>query len=310
MSASRRKRMDSQSVKSLPTVSDRPAYTVEEAGEKYVSLLGAARQVASQIIETPPRGLTGAAAYIHRASHELVSALPERGSGTGADEGAISECLGRLLTVWPDVAAGRIEGEQVFSGDPGLWKRAMTDWPMGGFARMVADFMIERDLLGGNVVELGAGVGSCSTLVAGHVTDRFVRTDLQPFLLKRQKIAGSVERYDFNDPGPWRDLDTIFSVNALHCAKDKIATLRHLLDMLRNGGVVVLGEGRPHTDDRRTPWALNPFFGLFRGWWDIGGFVPRESWLAAFKQAGFSGTGYVVRRAGRHDLGGVIWAVK
>ena len=51
---------------------------------------------------------------------------------------------------------------------------------------------------------------------------------------------------------------------------------------------MVLGEGRPHTDDRWTPWALNPFFGLFRGWWDIGGFVPRESWLAAFKQAGFS----------------------
>jgi Methyltransferase domain len=302
--------MDSQSVKSLPTVSDRPAYTVEEAGEKYVSLLGAARQVASQIIQTSHEGLTGAAAYIHRASHELVSAVPERGNGTGADEGAISECLGRLLTVWPDVAAGRIEGEQIFSGDPALWKRAMTDWPMGGFAHMVADFMIERDLLGGNVVELGAGVGSCSTLVAGHVTDRFVRTDLQPFLLKRQKIAGSVERYDFNELGPWRDLDTIFSVNALHCAKDKIATLRHLLDMLRNGGIVVLGEGRPHTDDRRTPWALNPFFGLFRGWWDIGGFVPRESWLAAFKQAGFSGAGYAVRRAGRHDLGGVIWAVK
>jgi SAM-dependent methyltransferase len=302
--------MDSQSVKSLPTVSDHPAYTVEESGEKYVSLLGAAREVALQIIQTRHEGLTGAADYIHRASQELVSAVSEPGPGTDADEGAISKCLGRLLTVWPDVAAGRIEGEQVFSGDPGLWKRAMTDWPMGGFARMVADFMIERDLLGGNVVELGAGVGSCSALVAGHVTDRFVRTDLQPFLLKRQKIAGSVERYDFNEPGPWRDLDAIFSVNALHCAKDKIATLRHLFDMLRDGGVAVLGEGRPHTDDRRTPWALNLFFGLFRGWWDIGGFVPRESWLAAFKRAGFSGAGYAVRRAGRHDLGGVIWAVK
>jgi SAM-dependent methyltransferase len=310
MSTSRRKRKDSQSVKSLPTLSDCPAYTVDEPGEKYVSLLGAARQVASQIIKTPHEGLTGAAAYIHRASQELVSAVPERGNGTGADEEAISECLGRLLTVWPDVAAGRIEGEQVFSGDPGLWKRAMTDWPMGGFARMAADLMIEHELLSGNVVELGAGVGSCSALVADHVTDRFVRTDLQPFLLKRQKIAGSVERYDFNERGRWQNLDTIFSVNALHCAKDKIITLRHLFEMLREGGVVVLGEGMPHTDDRWTPWALNPFFGLFRGWWDRGGFVPRESWLAAFKQAGFSGTGYAVRRAGRHDLGGVIWAVK
>ena len=93
---------------------------------------------------------------------------------------------------------------------------------------------------------------------------------MQPFLLKRQKIAGTVERYDFNEPGRWRDLDTIFAVNALHCAKDKAATLRHLREMLRQGGALVLGEGRPHTDARGTPWALNAFFGLFRGWWDVG----------------------------------------
>jgi SAM-dependent methyltransferase len=301
--------MDSRSVKSLPIADDRPAYVVAEAGEKYLSLLGAARDVASQIVRTPHGALTGAAEYIHRASRELA-AIPSTDGPPLPPGDAIFECLRRLLAVWPDIAAHRIEGEQVFSGDPGLWKRAMTEWPMGGFARMAADFMIEHDLLGGKVLELGAGVGSCSALVAGHVTDQFVRTDLQPFLLRRQKIAGTVERYDFNEKGRWRNLDTIFSVNALHCAKDKVATLRHLFEMLRAGGVVVLGEGRPHTDDRRTPWALNPFFGLFRGWWDIGGFVPREGWLAAFKQAGFSGAGYAARRAGDHDLGGAIWAVK
>jgi hypothetical protein len=302
--------MDSRSVKSLPTISDHPAYTVEEAGEKYILLLGAAREVALQITQTSHEGLTGAADYIHRASRELMSAVPGPSHGTGEYEGTIFECLRRLLAVWPDIAAGGIEGEQVFSGDPGLWKRAMTEWPMGGFARMAADFMIEHELLGGNVVELGAGVGSCSTMVANHVTDKFVRTDLQPFLLKRQRIAGSIERYDFNERGRWQNLDTIFSVNALHCAKDKFATLRHLCNMLREGGIVVLGEGRPHTDDRQTPWALNPFFGLFRGWWDIGGFVPREHWLAAFNQAGFSRAGYAMRRAGHHDLGGVLWAVR
>jgi hypothetical protein len=302
--------MDSRSVKSLPPVSDHPAYTVEEAGERYILLLGAAREVALQITRTPHEGLTGAADYIHRASQELVSAVPEPSHGMGAYEGAIFECLRRLLAVWPDIAAGGIEGEQVFSGDPGLWKRAMTEWPMGGFARMAADFMIEHELLGGNVVELGAGVGSCSAIVANHVTHKFIRTDVQPFLLKRQKIAGTVERYDFNEPGPWRCLDTIFSVNALHCAKNKTATLRYLFEMLCEGGVVVLGEGRPHTDDRRTPWALNPFFGLFRGWWDIGGFVARECWLMSLQQAGFSRAGYAVRRAGPHDLGGLIWAAK
>jgi hypothetical protein len=297
-------------VKSILIGDDNPAYTVEESGEDYVQLLAAARQAAARIVLTPGEGLTEAASYIHRASGELLAHVRDRGEHSLASDRAIFECLRRLVAVWPDIAARKIEGEQVFSGDPGLWKRAMTEWPMGSFARMAADFMIENDLLGGHVIELGAGVGSCSALVAGHVTARFVRTDLQPFLLKRQKIAGTVERYDFNEPGRWRDADTVFTVNALHCARDKLVTLGYLFDMLRNGGVLVLGEGRPYTDDSGTPWALNSFFGLFRGWWDIGGFVARESWLAALAQAGFSRTGYAARLAGVHDLGGVIWAVK
>ncbi len=289
---------------------DRPAYSVEEPPEPYLALLGAARQVAAHIVETSTDGLTGAASYMRRASQELLDAVPAGDRDWLAAEGAIFECLRRVVAVWPDIAARKLEGEQVFSGDPGLWKRAMTEWPMGGFARITADLMIERRLLGGKVLELGAGVGSCSALVAGHVTDRFIRTDLQPFLLKRQRIAGTVERYDFNEPGKWRDLDTIFAVNALHCARDKLATLCHLRDMLRQGGALVLGEGQPHTDADGTPWALNTFFGLFRGWWDVGGFVSRDHWLAALREAGFAGIGFAVRRAGVHDLGGVIWAVK
>ena len=297
-------------MKFLPASVDSPAYIVEDSVEDYIRLLAAARQVAARIAKTSPEGLTGAAQYIRCASQDLLDALPDEGRNTLDAEGAIFGCLRRVMSLWPDIAARRIEGEQVFSADPGLWKRAMTEWPMGGFARMTADFMIEQDLLGGDVVELGAGVGSCSALLASHVTDKFIRTDLQPVLLKRQKIAGTVERYDFNEPGPWRELDTIFSVNALHCARDKIATLGHLFEMLRNGGVLVLGEGRPHTDRRGTPWALNLFFGLFRGWWDIGGFVSRKGWIAALKESGFSNIGFAVRNAGMHDLGGVIWAIK
>ena len=294
----------------LPADVDRPAYSVEEPPEPYLALLGAAREVAEQIVKTSPEGLSGAASYMRRASQELVDAVPAGDRDWLAAEGAIFECLRRVAAVWPDIAARKLEGEQVFSGDPGLWKRAMTEWPMGGFARMTADFLNEHGLLGGKVLELGAGVGSCSALVAGHVTDGFIRTDLQPFLLKRQRIAGTVERYDFNEPGKWRDLDTIFAVNALHCAKDKPATLRHLREMLRQEGALVLGEGRPYTDARGTPWALNTFFGLFRGWWDVGGFVARNGWLEALREVGFARIGFAVRRAGVHDLGGVIWAVK
>jgi SAM-dependent methyltransferase len=294
----------------LPVNADRPACRVEESATDYLQLLGAARQVAARIVQIAPEGLTGAASYMRRTSEELLSKVPESGGDALASEGAIFECLRRVMAAWPRVAAREIEGERVFSDDPGLWKRAMTDYPMGGFARMAADFMITNRMLGGPVLELGAGVGSCSALVADHVSDQYIRSDLQTFLLKRQKIAGTVERYDFNEPGMWRDLQTIFAVNALHCARDKVATLRHLREMLRDGGALILGEGRPHTDTSGTPWALNPFFGLFRGWWDVGGFVAREDWLAALRAAGFAGSGYAVRQSGAHDLGGVIWAVK
>jgi hypothetical protein len=297
-------------LKSIPVGTDRPRYVSEDAGEKYLVLLAEARTAAREITQTPSAGLIGAAEYIHRVSRGLLAA-PAGAQPEAAPAGeAVFECLRRLLAVWPRIAARTIQGDRVFSAEPGLWKRAMTEWPMGGFARMAADFMIEHELLGGNVLELGAGVGSCSALVAGHVTEGYIRTDLQPFLLKRQKLPGTVDSYDFNEQGRWQGLDTIFAVNALHCAKDKGKTLRHLWAMLRKGGVVVLAEGRPYTDDCRTPWALNPLFGLFRGWWDVGGFVPREDWLAAFQKAGFAKMGYAIRREGSHDLGGLVWAVK
>jgi hypothetical protein len=187
-------------VPSLRIDENEPAYTVEEDDKSYRQLLCAAREAAKQIVASAPADLTGAASYIHRASRELLAKVPDTGKGAPAADGSIFECLRRVVAAWPEIAAGRMEGERVFSAEPGLWKRAMSEWPMGGFAHMAADFMIARGLLGGDVLELGAGVGSCSALVAGHVTDRFVRTDAQPFLLKRQKIAGSVERYDFNEP--------------------------------------------------------------------------------------------------------------
>src|SRR5262249_16188510 len=83
-------------VKSLPIASDGPAYVVAEAGEKYLSLLGAARDVASQIARTPQVGLIGAADYIHRASRELAAIPPPDGPPLPPED-AIFECVRRLL---------------------------------------------------------------------------------------------------------------------------------------------------------------------------------------------------------------------
>lgn len=281
----------------------------KESGDRYVQLLSGARKVAAGIIETSPIGLRGSAGYIHRVSSELANSVATDAQ-TGEVAGAAGECLQQLMLAWPKLSQGLMQGEQILADNPMLWKRAMMEWPMGSFAAMTAEFMIENKLLDGHVLELGAGIGSCSTLVAGNVGDGYIRSDLQPFLLKRQRIAGSVDHYDFNLPGHWKELDTIFAVNALHCAKDKVITLGYLFEMLRAGGMLVLGEGAPHTDNHKTPWALNGFFGMFRGWWDIGGFLSREDWLAALDKVGFRNLGSASWCAGSHDLGGVIWAQK
>ena len=275
---------------------------------RYSQLLSASRHVAASISETPATGLNGAAKYIHHVSCELIKAASTGDEWSDLQGTGILLCLQRLNSVWPLLSRGEIEGEQAIAGDLILWKRAMTEWPMAGYAKMAADFMIQNKLLSGGLLELGAGVGSCGALVADYVGEGYIRTDLQPYLLKRQKIAGSVNRYDFNLPGEWRNLDTVFAVNALHCAKNKEASLGYIYDMLCPGGVVLLGEGVPYTDSNMTPWPLNGFLGLFRGWWDIGGFIPRQLWMATMTKVGFRNVSFSPWLNAEHDLGGIIWA--
>ena len=289
---------------------DTSASVIAKDGELYDKLLAAAASVARDVADSATGNESGSARFIIEASRDLLARVRTEPAGKVPAEGAIFEGLEMFRSAWPALHSGEMEGESLFASIPGVWKRMMHEWPMGNFARMTADFLVERDLLGASVLELGAGVGSCSALLAEHVNDDYVRTDLQPFLLRRQKIRGKVERYNFDKPGEWRDLSTIFAVNALHCAADKQATLCYLKDMLRPRGTVLLGEGNPVTDGNGTPWALNPFFGVFRGWWDRGGFVPRATWLSLLQEAGFEDLGFTACRAGNHDLGGLVWGVK
>jgi len=287
-----------------------PHSLLREPGARYAALLQAARYVASEIVKQGDIGLSGSPAYIYRESRVLVDRVVDDGATSLTAAGAAFEALRLLLKKWPDIAAGRVQGETIFADESGLWKRMMTEWPLREFAQLAAWFMISHDLLGGHVLELGAGVGGCSALVADHVGENYVRTDIQPFLLIRQKIPGTVERYDFNGRGKWRNLDTIFAANAVHCAADKSLTLQYLHEMLRPGGTLVLAEGSPCTDGEGTPWAFNALFGLFRGWWDVGGYMTRADWMDAMADAGFKDLGNLQRFSGSHDLGGILWGVK
>jgi len=119
-------------------------------------------------------------------------------------------------------------------------------------------------------------------------------------------IPGKIARYDFNGPGTWTGLDCIFAVNALHCAAEPLVTLGHLRQMIKPGGRLVLVEGANPTTDAGTPWALNHLFGLFDGWWDVGGFRSLSIWKEDLKSAGFADVECQPYRAGGYRLGGIV----
>lgn len=283
-------------------------YAIDE--KAYRCLLATARSVAYEILENLPAGtLSGQSAFIVRQCRALLASVAPI-DNLDICKGAVYEALQAFRVHGAKVCLSAKTGEDIFREYPGLWLRLMREWPMGDYARMAVDFLIGHGLVGGNILELGAGVGNASILIGDHVGENYTRTDLKVSLLERLKLPGKIASFDFDKPGMWRNLDTVFAVNALHCATDKPRSIASIHKMLKVGGVLLMGEGAPVTDNRGTPWALTGFFGLFDGWWDIGGFLPRDQWLKIMDDAGFVSLGHAALVAGKHDLGGLVWGVK
>src|SRR5436190_2520742 len=284
-----------------------------ESQSRYGSLLDAAMRVARRVSSaetTKHVRNTSAAEYILQEAQRLIEferlCAGDVDAGPG-DTGSAEKALGVLADSWSDVVAERRSGEDLMRGMPGFWEELMCGWPMGVYAELAATLLKERSLLSGRVLELAAGIGNASRLVAPHVTGEYLRTDKHVALLERLPLRGAKARLDFDCPTDLGQFDVIFAVNGLHCAAHKAATLRFIYQSLKTGGSVLLAEGARTTTVEGCPWALNMFYGLFDGWWNIGGFLERREWLSLMADAGFDELGFSRYRAGRHDLGGLIW---
>jgi SAM-dependent methyltransferase len=281
---------------------------VFEDPEQYLQLVALASDVAATIAETAIDGLTGSTLYIAGEARRWVDR--PRPVTNAVLQGPAADILELLRRSWPDLCAGKTDGERLMSDNYGTWATLMRSWPMQPYANQAAQFLRSRALLNGLVVELGAGVGTASALVSQHVEGRMICTDVAPFLMRRRPASSEIVRYDFDETGPWSDVNTFFAVNALHCARNKLATIMELHRMLKPGGIVLLAESVPVTDASGTPWPLSLSFGMFKGWWDRGGLIERDAWLDMFRHAGFRESGYQRRMAGDFDLGGLVWGVK
>jgi len=189
---------------------------------------------------------------------------------------------------------------------PGFWQKLMTTPPMGDYARLCADHILSnRDICELSFLELGAGVGNLTSLIAKNMKS-YLRTDKEAKLLN-EKWQVQQEVYDFDKPAKWRDIHTVAAVNALHCAQNKRATLSYIYEILRSGGSLIFSEGQNPVLDNE-PWALNLLFGFYDGWWDRGGFLTRTEWIETLDEVGFKNINFIKMNAGVYDLGGLIWA--
>lgn len=275
----------------------------------YQDVLAAALHTAKVIRESDGRHLRGHLKFVFEEAGRLLEAYP--GSFTTPER---SETVFRIFLLlqqsWNKLATGEIRFDQLVGNEEKLWEKFMTELPLGAYGEQTAQVLKRENLLHGDILELGAGVGNTSRHLTNQVDpERYMRTDLNIKLMKEYPYPSKISLFDFNREGRWENLDLIFAVNALHCASDKCATLKNLHRMLKDGGSLVLGEGSPYPVQGK-PWALNYLCGFFDGWWDQGGFLTREEWKNHLQKAGFKNIQTEKMSAGENDLGGVIWAQK
>ena len=274
----------------------------------YIALLGRCLRIARAIINTGSIPQPGTRSeYITKQAFALCKSLKDDLDDRDI-EGINAIALDIFESNITKILDNALTGESLMQSHKGLWRKLMNEFPMNQYAILCARFLITRGILEGNVLELGSGVGNTCDLLLPYVSDNFTRSDLGGDLNARFS-KGRYMSIDFNKKLPLNALDTIFATNAIHCASDKLATVQYVFDSLKEEGSFVLAEGEPLTH-AAIPWALNMFYGMFEGWWNGTGFLSRKEWLELFKKVGFKEIGWSVLRAGRHDLGGILWGKK
>jgi long-chain acyl-CoA synthetase len=283
-----------------------------DSAEQYEEILDYARATAVKIISSPHKPACAQAAHMHNQAVALVHAQPESDREPMYPRTAAHECFDALVEFWPELADGSATGEEMMHRHSGLWKRFNTQWPLVSYAELMAEVLKAGGFLQGRVLELGSGVGNTTSLIDGLVDGEFVFSDRVPQLVERGRWQGRGVVYDLDEESPAGigQFDTIMATNVLHCVADKDKTLRRLHSLLAEDGRLIVSEGASPTTAQGTPWALDYLCSLWGGWWDRGGFRSRWEWMSMFEMAGLRPGGFSALFAGRHDLGGVIWASK
>jgi SAM-dependent methyltransferase len=217
------------------------------------------------------------------------------------------------------VAGERSPADLIARGGGRLWAAFQAHEPIcAAWARGAAAAVAPR-VAGRRVLELGAGTGGTTRLLAGALRrcEEFVVSDVRQSFLDRLAAAlpgvavrtAIVDVDDDLDP-TLGDFDVIYATNCLHVSRDVDAALAKLRARLRRGGTLVLGEGAHYSSTAPSPLSL--VLALFDGWWDAPrarpGFLQPADWLAALERAGYAVPCAQTWGDGRRQFGGVYSA--
>ena len=100
-----------------------------ESEQRYLRLLSASHEVASHIVKSELEAKSGSARFIYEMSRRLVERVDPVYNNALSSSGSIFEFLRCISGAWPQLAAGKIDGEELLAGKD-LWAAIMTEWPM------------------------------------------------------------------------------------------------------------------------------------------------------------------------------------
>jgi SAM-dependent methyltransferase len=261
-----------------------------------------------------------------QARYRLSAPLPEPDLAAARAEGLASDpsyaptyaMLDEAAAAYPKVAAGETSGERALFQKLSLWVAYFSN-SNGYYAlnnRVGAAATAARlPLAGGNVLEVGAGLGSATEALldrlAGRGCDLAAYRATEPVLAFRRRAERNLTAayrdvplafaaLDVNQPWAAQGVapgscDLVWGVNVFHLARRLDAVLAEARTALAPGGWLVIGEGmRPAAG--RVVGAEFPFQ-LLDSFLDVEldpvrrptpGFLTADQWCRALAAAGFS----------------------
>jgi len=262
----------------------------------------------------------GADAYRLTGPPPVAAPGPLRTAGLAADPSYAPayDLLDVAAELYPRVARGEVQAERALFMRVALWVSYFHN-ANGYYAlnNRVAAHAAASRLIGGTVLEVGAGLGSATEALLEELRARDLLSAVQgyrvtePVVFFRRRAQRTLDAawprvplvfdaLDMNHPWTSQGIAPgsyalVWGVNVFHLARSLDGVLRAALDALTPGGWLVVGEGvRPSPTE---PVGAELPFQLLEGFHDVvldpatrptAGFLTADAWEEALRRAGFA----------------------